>query len=71
ITVAVKGAAELIGLDNGLPEDLTPMKSPVRKVWAGMALALIRATADQGEIVVTVSSPDLESTQAELHIYNK
>lgn len=68
ITFKIEGPAELIGLDNGLPQDLTPMKSPVRKVWAGMALALIRTTEEVGEILITVSSPGLKEARMTCYI---
>lgn len=64
ISVAVEGAAELLGLDNGLPTDLTPMKSPVRKVLAGLALALVRTTGTEGEVLVNVTSPGLKTGSA-------
>ena len=63
VTVLVEGDAELLGLDNGLPYDLTPMRSPVRKVAAGLALALIKTTSHQGDFSITVTCPGLPKTE--------
>jgi len=68
VTVVVEGAAQLIGLDNGLPNDLTPMRSSVRKVAAGMALALIKTTSDRGDFSITVTSPGLQKAESKFSI---
>ena len=68
VTVVVEGTAQLIGLDNGLPNDLTSMRNPVRKVAAGMALALIKTTSDQGDFSITVTSPGLEKAEIKFDI---
>ena len=68
VTVSIEGAARLMGLDNSHPGDLTQMQSPVRKVFAGMALAIIKSTKDTGTATVTVSSPGLKSAQVKLVI---
>lgn len=68
VSVAVEGPASLIGLDNGVPTDLTPMKSPSRKASAGLALALLRTTEERGEVRITVTSPGLKKGRVSLEI---
>jgi beta-galactosidase len=60
LQVAVSGAGKLIGLDNGNPTDLTPMKSNQRKLFNGLALAVVQTTNEAGNIKVTVSSAGLK-----------
>lgn len=61
VTVKVKGAAALLGLDNGNPGDLNLFGSPQRKLLAGRLLCVIRGTA-QGEAELAVSAEGLEGT---------
>lgn len=68
VTVRVDGDARLIGLDNSNPADLSPMKSPVRKVSAGLALALIQTTDDAGEFTLSVTSPGLMEASIKCNI---
>ncbi|MDD4796220.1 MAG: glycoside hydrolase family 2 TIM barrel-domain containing protein [Eubacteriales bacterium] len=67
VTVTVDGAARLIGLDNGHPGDLTPMKTPTRKVSAGLALAIVQTTGGDA-FTVSLSSPGLAGASVQCHI---
>ena len=68
VTITVEGSAHLIGFDNSLPKDLTSMKAPVRRVAAGLALALIKTKEDEGEVTITVIAPGLQSTRIRCRI---
>jgi len=61
LEVTVSGAGKLIGLDNGNPTDLTPMKSNQRKLFNGLALAVIQPGEAAGNIQVSVSAAGLKS----------
>ncbi|ESQ87376.1 glycoside hydrolase [Asticcacaulis sp. AC460] len=55
LTVKVEGAGELAAFDNGSPTDGTVFSLSTRKAWNGRALVMVRATATNGKIKVTVS----------------
>jgi beta-galactosidase len=59
INFAVEGAGRLIGLDNGDPASHEYFKGNRRKLYHGLALALIQSTAFSGKITLTASSPGL------------
>jgi len=66
IQLSVEGAGNFIGLDNGDPQDHTSMKSKSRKVFNGLALAVIQSTSQPGVIRIKVSSPGLKESVVEL-----
>jgi beta-galactosidase len=66
ITVDVQGPARLIGLDNGDMTDHTDYSSPRRKVFNGLALGILQATAQAGEIHVRVTADGLKEATATL-----
>jgi len=61
LTFDLSGPARLIGVENGDILDLSPHKVPTRKAFMGKALALIQATDQAGDIVVTVRAEGLQS----------
>lgn len=55
VKVAVKGAARLVGLDNGDSTDFDPYKGTIRKLFNGKLLAIIASKAYQaGDIEVSI-----------------
>jgi len=65
VVFEVKGPARLIGLENGDPLDTTNYKLSHRRVFNGMALAIVQADADRGAITVSASSRGLASASCE------
>ncbi len=66
IDFKVEGEGKLDGTDNGNPIDTTPMKSPERKAFNGLALAVVRATRKPGTIELTATSSGLKGTSIEI-----
>jgi beta-galactosidase len=61
ISFQVEGPGEIIAVDNGSIISHEPFQAEKRKAYQGRCLAIVRATADAGEIRVTVSADGLES----------
>lgn len=59
ISLSIEGPGEILGLENGNAQDLTPYSSKKRQVHNGKLLAYIRSTTKAGEIIVTATSPGL------------
>ena len=59
VKFTVDGPGVIVATDNGKPDDHTPFPSPERTVNAGRVLALVRATADKGDLTVTASADGL------------
>lgn len=59
ITFTVKGPGFLAGTDNGYQADTMSLKSPVRKTWKGLALAIVGSTEQTGTIEIQASTPGL------------
>lgn len=66
ITVRVSGDAELLGLENGKGNDLTPYSSNTRSTDAGRMIAYVRAGVQPGEIKLRAYTED--GIEAELTI---
>lgn len=67
IQVSVDGAGTFIGLDNGNPSDHTSMKSDTRRLFNGLALAVVQSKSNiAGVIRVKVFSPGLKESSAEV-----
>jgi beta-galactosidase len=60
ITLDVQGTGNLIGFDNGNPQDHASMKSNTRKTFNGLALAIVQSTENTGEIIIKATSPGLK-----------
>ncbi len=60
VTVRVAGEGVLLGLDNGDSTDTDEYQTDTRRLFSGKLLAIIGATKQAGEIVVTVSGEGLE-----------
>ncbi len=59
ITFVVSGAGRLIGVGNGDPSDHTPDKGTVRRVFNGLAVAIVQAGKKAGDLRVVATSPGL------------
>ncbi|KAI0448692.1 glycoside hydrolase family 2 protein [Xylaria acuta] len=60
----VSGAGELVATDNGDPTDFTAFPSKQRKVFSGLALAIVRAkTGKHGPITITASGANLRTAR--------
>ncbi|MDP4264787.1 MAG: glycoside hydrolase family 2 TIM barrel-domain containing protein [Bacteroidota bacterium] len=66
VKLTIEGEGKLIGFDNGNPFDHTNMKSPLRKVFNGMALAIIQSNRKAGIIRIKAESAGLPDTVIEI-----
>ena len=60
VQLTVEGEGQLLGYDNGNPTDHTPMKSTEKRVFNGLALAILRSSGKNGSLLVRAESPALE-----------
>jgi beta-galactosidase len=63
ITVEIGGAARLLGMDAGNPASHEDYRSPRRKAFNGVCLAILKRTAKAGGISVSAASPGLKAGQ--------
>ena len=61
LTFDIEGPGKLIGVENGDILDLGPHKVNHRKAFHGKCLALVQATGDPGEIILTVNAEGLQA----------
>ncbi len=61
VSVSVKGAGRLVGLDNGDSTDYEEYKTTNRRLFSGKLIAIIAAKDVPGDITVTVSGEGLKS----------
>ncbi len=66
IEFSVTGAGFLAGTDNGFQADSLSLKSPKRKTWKGLALAIVQASRKKGNITVTAKSAGLKPVSISL-----
>jgi beta-galactosidase len=59
VTFTVDGPGAIAGVDNGDRGDPAPYQANERKLYLGECVALVKANADSGDIVLTVSAPGL------------
>ncbi|MBL7742190.1 MAG: DUF4982 domain-containing protein, partial [Chitinophagaceae bacterium] len=59
IRFSVSGNGILAGTDNGYQADTVSLKSPERKCWKGMALAIIQSAGKKGNITLKADSAGL------------
>ncbi|MDR2570371.1 MAG: DUF4982 domain-containing protein [Oscillospiraceae bacterium] len=60
ICVDIDGEAELIGLDNGMPDCHESFKGAKMNAGGGLLLAIIRSKRNPGDITVTITSDKLK-----------
>ncbi len=70
IQFTVAGEGFLAGTDNGFQADSLSLKSPQRKTWKGLALAIIQSSKKQGNITVTVKAAGLKEARLTLQTGN-
>jgi beta-galactosidase len=66
IRFIVNGEGFLAGTDNGFQADTESLKSPQRKTWKGLALALIQSTEKKGNITVIAKAAGLKEARLTL-----
>jgi beta-galactosidase len=66
VNVKVRGAARLIGLDNGDSTDFDSYKGTSRRLFSGKLLAILAAKTEPGHIYMEVTSPGIPSAKLEL-----
>ncbi len=66
IQLTIEGAGSLIGFDNGNPRDSTSMKSSQRRIFNGLALAIIQSNGKPGSIRVKASSQSIKEALLEI-----
>ena len=67
VTYQVAGDAQLLGVENGTPDDLTPYAAPYRNTRDGRAIVYVRAGTRPGEVVVHAHTTGGLSTNVVLH----
>jgi beta-galactosidase len=60
VSFEIQGEGKLIGVDNGDMQSHEDYKSNRRKVYSGMCLAIVQASAKPGRIAITATSPGLK-----------
>lgn len=63
VNFSVKGAGELIAVDNGNQISLESFQANHRKAFSGMCLAIVKASKTTGKITLTAKSKKLKSAQ--------
>ncbi|MEO7578900.1 MAG: glycoside hydrolase family 2 TIM barrel-domain containing protein, partial [Massilia sp.] len=64
VSFAASGPGAIIAVDNGNLLDHDPFQATRRKLYNGQAVAIVRASADQGRITVTASAPGVAPASA-------
>jgi beta-galactosidase len=67
VKIVVEGAAELIGIGNGNPIDVSSFQSGQRRTFHGQAVAVIRAGSEAGDIKVRIAVDGLPEQRLRLH----
>ncbi|MEJ8819854.1 sugar-binding domain-containing protein [Lacibacter sp. H407] len=67
---SVTGTGFLAGTDNGFPADSLSLKSPQRKTWKGLAIAIIQSTKKQGNITVIAKAAGFKEASLTLQTGN-
>ncbi len=60
LTFSLKGAGEIIAVDNALLKDTTPYTSLTRKAWKGRAMVVIKTHKNGGKITLRATSLGLK-----------
>ncbi|MGY6649757.1 beta-galactosidase GalB [Wenyingzhuangia sp. IMCC45574] len=63
VNFTVRGAGDLVGVDNGNQISLESFQADHRKAFSGMCLAILRSTKKGGEIKLTAKSKYLKSAK--------
>jgi beta-galactosidase len=65
---SVTGPGRLLATDNADNSNYVAFASPVRNAYRGTAIAIVRGTANKGDVVVKVSAAGLAGASTTLHI---
>ena len=68
VTVTVAGAGTLLGLDNGIQTDPTPLRSSIRVPEQGRLLALIQAGKAAGPLTFMATADGLEPLEVTIQV---
>jgi beta-galactosidase len=68
ITFEVEGEGRIIGVDNGNPTSHEPFQANERKLFNGLALAIVQSTGAAGSIRVTATSPGLQGQSVTVNV---
>ena len=68
INLTLEGPGEIIGMENGDPQDLEPYSSRKRKVYNGKLLVYIRTKTVVGQIVIKAESKGLEPARLVVNV---
>jgi beta-galactosidase len=68
VTFEVQGPGSLLGVDNGDPVSHEDYKTPQRKAFAGLCLALLQSGRAPGRLQLTARATGLEPSTVELHV---
>ena len=60
VTVNVEGAAELIGIDNGMPDSHESFNGNTMNAGCGSLLAMIRAKREPGDVTISINAEGLK-----------
>jgi beta-galactosidase len=62
VTFKVTGPGLIIATDNGDLTDHEPFQSPEHHAFHGRCIAIVRATAESGQVDITASAPGLSGS---------
>jgi len=68
IEFAIRGPARILGVGNGNPSSHESDKEPRRKLFNGLALAIVQSTGGAGTIELTASGKGLKSCTISLSV---
>lgn len=71
IQLSAEGPGEILGMENGDPEDIEPYCSEKRKVYQGKLLAYIQATTTPGTIKITAVSKGFKAVDGIIETYRR
>ena len=71
IKFSIEGEGTIVGTDNGDPTDSLSLKKPERKLFNGKAIVVIKSTKKRGNIILKVSSENIESSNIKISSVNK
>jgi len=71
VSVTVSGAGGLVGIDNGDSTDVDEYKGTSKRLFSGKLVAIVSSVFEEGDILVTVSSPGLPDEKISLSAKGK
>jgi beta-galactosidase len=66
VKFSLSGPGQIIAVDNGDCMSIEPFQATERKAYGGRCVAIIRATAESGEITVTATAAGLQPTSVKV-----